>query len=75
MANSSGAVKKQDKDAKSMKKYFRGVRSEFRKVVWPTKKQLLNYTGVVILVSILVALVIYGLDFIIRGLLSLIIGA
>lgn len=74
MASSSKAVKKQDKDSKSLKKYFRGVRSEFKKVVWPTKQQLLNYTGVVIMVSILVALVIYVLDFIITGVLGLIIG-
>ena len=75
MANSSKVVKKQEKDQKSVKRYFRGVRSEFRKVVWPTKKQLVQYTAVVILVSILVALFIYVIDFLVRGLFSFIIGA
>ena len=75
MANSSKVLKKQEKDQKSVKRYFRGVRSEFRKVVWPTKKQLVQYTAVVILVSILVALFIYVIDFLVRGLFSFIIGA
>lgn len=75
MAASSGTVKKQEKDSKSLKKYFRGVRSEFKKVVWPTKKQLIQYSGFVIVVSIIVAVLIYGLDMIIHGALRFIIGA
>lgn len=39
-------------DDKSFSKNLRGVKSEFRKVVWPTKKQILNYTGIVIAASI-----------------------
>ena len=37
-------------------KYFRDTRSELKKVVWPTKKQSLNSTGVVIVVVIIAAL-------------------
>lgn len=65
------ALAKQDQEQKSLGKYFRGVRSEFKKVVWPTKQQVLTYSLVVIVVSILVALAIYGLDYVIQAILSL----
>lgn len=65
------ALAKQDQEQKSLGKYFRGVRSEFKKVVWPTKQQVLTYSLVVIVVSILVALAIYGLDYVIQAILNL----
>lgn len=51
--------------------YFRGVRAEMKKVIWPSKKQLINYTAVVVAISILIALIVYGLDLGIHGILSL----
>jgi preprotein translocase subunit SecE len=53
--------------------YFRGVKAELRKVLWPNKKELINYTGVVILISGVVAAAVYVLDLGIHGALSLII--
>ncbi|MHB1610525.1 MAG: preprotein translocase subunit SecE [Sulfobacillus sp.] len=44
------------------RKYLREVRSELKKVVWPTPKQTLSYTGFVVGFSLLVALIIAGLD-------------
>ncbi|MDO5301835.1 MAG: preprotein translocase subunit SecE [Tissierellia bacterium] len=61
-------------DRKSIGKYFRGVRSEYKKVVWPTKEQLLNYSGIVVLVSVLTAVAIYALDFVISRIIGFIIG-
>ena len=52
--------------------YFKGVRAEIKKVMWPTKKELTNYTGVVILISGLVGLVVWILDLGIHRVLSLI---
>ena len=43
-------------------KFFRGVKAELKKVVWPTKKELINYTIVVFLVTIFIAFIIYILD-------------
>ena len=43
-------------------KAVKGTKSEFKKVVWPTKKQLLNNTMIVIAALILIGLVIFGLD-------------
>ncbi len=61
------------KKTKRMKTYFRGVRAELRKVSWPTKKELLNYTAVVVGLSIIVAIIVWILDIIINGGLQLII--
>ncbi len=70
MATEKGAVKSKDRIAT----YFRGVKSELKKVIWPNKKELFNYTGVVLFISLLVAVVVYVLDLGIGGILSLIIS-
>lgn len=49
---------------KRTEKYFREVRAEFKKVVWPTFKQLRNKTLVVIVAVLLVGAVIGFLDMI-----------
>jgi preprotein translocase subunit SecE len=54
----TGSVSTKDK----MSTYFRGVRSELKKVIWPDRKELMNYTGVVIFISVLVAVIVYILD-------------
>lgn len=56
-----------------MKNYFKGVKAEYRKVVWPTRKELFNYTWVVIALSALTALIVWILDLGIHKLLSLIV--
>ena len=41
---------------------FRDMKGELKKVVWPSKKQIVNNTLVVIAVVIICGLVIFGLD-------------
>lgn len=53
--------------------YFRGVKAETKKVLWPSRSDLVNYTGVVLFISIIVGLVIWLLDMGIHRLLALII--
>ncbi|MCR3954707.1 MAG: preprotein translocase subunit SecE [Gudongella sp.] len=65
----TGSVSTKDK----MSTYFRGVRSELKKVIWPDRKELMNYTGVVIFISVLVAVIVYILDLFLGGVLSFII--
>ncbi len=43
-------------------KWFRGMKSELKKVVWPTWAQVWNNTLVVIVVSVLFAIVIGLID-------------
>ena len=44
-------------------KWFRGMKSELKKVVWPTWPQVLSNTVVVIVVSIIFAIVIGLIDY------------
>ncbi len=52
---------------KSVSKYFKGVKSEMKKVIWPSKKELISYTGVVVMMSAIVALIVWALDFLVLG--------
>ncbi|MGO1580662.1 MAG: preprotein translocase subunit SecE [Peptoniphilaceae bacterium] len=60
----------QKTEKKSLGKYFRGVKSEFKKVVWPTKKQLINYSLIVIVAVIVFSLLLALYDKIIVFLLG-----
>ena len=56
-----------------VKKFFKELRSEVKKIVWPSRSQVTNNTGVVIAVVLLVGVMIWILDFLFRngiGLLS-----
>lgn len=46
--------------------FFKGVKSELKRVNWPNKKELYSYTTVVIIVCSLVALGIWVADSIFR---------
>ncbi|MCL5116686.1 MAG: preprotein translocase subunit SecE [Firmicutes bacterium] len=43
-------------------KYLREIRSELKKVVWPTPKQTVSYTGFVVVFTLLVVVAITLLD-------------
>lgn len=45
-----------------MKEYFKGVKIETKKVVWPTRKELLSYTIVVLITCTFFGLMIWGVD-------------
>lgn len=53
--------------------FFKEVRDELKKVVWPSKEEVIRLTGVVILVSALVGLYLGGADFILTKLVELLI--
>ena len=46
-----------------LKKYFRDVRSEFKKITWPTKKQVWNNTLVVLVTVLIFGIIIWSLDY------------
>lgn len=50
------------KKKKGIVKYFKDARSEFKKVVWPAPKQTTNNTVVVLIMCILAAAFIFGVD-------------
>lgn len=55
-------------------KYFKEVKSEMKKVVWPTFTKVRQNTLIVILYVILVGIVIWGLDALFTWVMSLIIN-
>lgn len=44
------------------KEYFKGVKLEMKKVVWPTKKEIVSYTGIVIATCAIFALGFWLID-------------
>lgn len=49
-------------------KWFKDLKSEFKKVVWPSRKKVFNNTLVVLVVMVIASVFVGGLDF---GLLKL----
>ncbi len=58
MANKNNGTKKKF----SIKEYFRGIKIELKKVVWPTRSELISYTGIVIGVCAVCALGFWAID-------------
>lgn len=46
----------------TISKWFRDFRSECKKIVWPTRKQVVNNTLVVIAVAVVVCILVYVMD-------------
>ena len=44
--------------------YARQVRGELRKVAWPTRAEVINYTIVVLIALVLLTAIIFGLDYV-----------
>jgi preprotein translocase subunit SecE len=59
---------------KFLKKYISQVWSELKKVSWPSKKQTINKTILVVIVSAIVALYISGVDFILQSIMRTLIN-
>ena len=67
------AVKKDDTKPgffKRVGKWFREMKSELKKVVWPTRQQLFNNTLVSVVVMVASALVLWGFDLLAGGLVN-----
>ena len=59
MAEKKAAVEQKEN---KIVRYFKGVKSEFKKITWPTMKQIVNNTGTVIAAVIIVGVFIFVLD-------------
>lgn len=58
MANTNDTAKKKS----GITEYFRGIKIELKKVVWPTKSELATYTGVVIFTCAVCAVGFWAID-------------
>ena len=66
-ANAKGKEKRKEKEPARKKKggaakYFRDLKSELKKVVWPSRKQVVNNTGVVLVTMTALGLFLAGID-------------
>jgi preprotein translocase subunit SecE len=52
-----------------MKDWFKAVRAQFRRIIWPTKEEAARETAVVVVITLIIGAVIALLD---RGLLTLV---
>ena len=57
--------------ASGIKRFFKDTKRELKKVVWPSRKTVLNNTGVVIVVLIAFSVGIGIIDFIFNALVGL----
>lgn len=55
-------------------KWFRELRAETRKIVWPTKQQTVNNMLVVVAAVLIVGVFVWVLDLIFGGLVAAVIG-
>ena len=56
---------------KEKKEFWRGFKSESRKIVWPTWKQVLKNTGIILVICIMVAIVVCAIDIGLGALINL----
>jgi preprotein translocase subunit SecE len=73
-AKAAGDKQRTTKKKGRMKAFFRGVWSELKKVHWPSAKQLVSYTGVVILTVLAMSAAISLFDWIFSSLIKLLLN-
>ncbi|WP_294754693.1 preprotein translocase subunit SecE [uncultured Ruminococcus sp.] len=63
MAKDTNSEKKSEKkEVGKIRKWFKDLKVEFKKVVWPTKKTVLNNTSVVLSVIVAAAILVGAID-------------
>lgn len=73
-AQKAKPANKKDGFLKKASRFFRDLRSEMKKVVWPTKKQVLNNTGVAFIMMGSVGVVIWVLDWVLTVVRGFVLG-
>ncbi|MEX0918112.1 MAG: preprotein translocase subunit SecE [Candidatus Paceibacterota bacterium] len=53
--------------------YLRDTAAEMKRVSWPTQKQAVIYTSLVIGISVVISLFLSGFDYVFTGLLDLVV--
>jgi len=51
-----------EKDPKNKKHFFKDFKAELKKVIWPTPKQLINNTTAVVVITVVIAAIVFVLD-------------
>lgn len=61
-ASPAKPAKKKTKNPSKVAKWFREMKSELKKVTWPTRKQVINNSWVVAVVVFICAVILWGFD-------------
>ena len=56
------AGKQKQKKKSFITLFFNNISSEFRKIVWPSRSELIKQTVVVIIISLVIGALIFGMD-------------
>jgi preprotein translocase subunit SecE len=57
---------KKTEAAPKKKSFFKSVKSEFSRIIWPTKDNVIKESSVVLIVTVVLGLIIAGIDFLIQ---------
>lgn len=74
MAKKAVTTVKTAKGDNRVVRYFKEVRAELAKVVWPTRRNTLNLTGIVLGVTAVMSILMGLLDWLFAKLFALIVG-
>jgi preprotein translocase subunit SecE len=56
-----------------VKNYLSGVRSEVARVSWPSRKEIISLTALILLLVAVMTIYIWGVDTVVQGIMRLII--
>jgi len=65
-----GEIDKNTSEKAPKRSWFKGIKSEFQKIIWPDKDSLIKQTIAVISVTIALGIIIYVLDFAVEELIA-----
>ena len=57
-------------DTQKIVEYFKGIKSEWGKITWPDRKQVVAQTIIVLVIVVLFTIYIYGLDLLLQGIIK-----
>ncbi|MGL1958329.1 MAG: preprotein translocase subunit SecE [Colwellia sp.] len=70
----AGLLAMQTVKGRTAASFAKESRTEIRKVVWPTRQEAVQTTGIVLVVTLLMSLLLWGLDSVLFWVVSLITG-
>ncbi|MEY8252199.1 MAG: preprotein translocase subunit SecE [Colwellia sp.] len=74
MIGIAGLIALQTEKGRNAAIFAKEARTEVRKVVWPTRQEAVQTTGIVLVVTLLMSLLLWGLDSVLFWLVGLVTG-
>jgi len=74
MVGFAGLIALQTEKGRNAAIFAKEARTEVRKVVWPTRQEAVQTTGIVLVVTLLMSLLLWGLDSVLFWLVGLVTG-